>query len=419
MTAPAQVLLPEGTRLVHIGPHKTGTSALQGAFHLARGAASKQGVHYAGPNRQPLHAARQVAALTDSTAGARGELRQWARLVREIRSAAEPRILVSSEWFADAKEPGIRRIAHDLGPDQTHIVVTLRPLVRILASQWQQHAQAGHPAGFEPWLRTVFTEPESTMGRVFWHRHRHDRLVERWAGVVGLDRITVVVADDHDRDFLLRAFEGLTGLRTGTLSALDDHQNRSLTVAEIELVRRLHGALARAGIDPATRLKLMLFGAALRLRLRVPGPLEPRIEAPAWAVEDSTAIAQEIVRNLGQCGVRVIGNLSSLAAAPPDAGKASDGIGDPDWSALAAAAAMGVLGFSGLARGRRPAGAAAWPDAAPPRRAAAPLDMDAIGAVSTPRLVAVFAARIRGAVRSRLPWKPAGGGRLARRGQAG
>jgi hypothetical protein len=30
------LLGPEGTRLVHIGPFKTGTTALQGAFHASR-----------------------------------------------------------------------------------------------------------------------------------------------------------------------------------------------------------------------------------------------------------------------------------------------------------------------------------------------------------------------------------------------
>ncbi|MEJ7756576.1 MAG: hypothetical protein WKF83_09890 [Nocardioidaceae bacterium] len=34
--APMDLLLPKGTRLLHIGPHKTGTTSLQGAFHNNR-----------------------------------------------------------------------------------------------------------------------------------------------------------------------------------------------------------------------------------------------------------------------------------------------------------------------------------------------------------------------------------------------
>ena len=44
----AAVLLEPGTRLLHIGPHKTGTTAIQGALHLARGRLAAAGVVYPG-----------------------------------------------------------------------------------------------------------------------------------------------------------------------------------------------------------------------------------------------------------------------------------------------------------------------------------------------------------------------------------
>ncbi|GEA79826.1 hypothetical protein [Cellulomonas uda] len=40
--------LPEGTRLVHIGAHKTGTSSVQGAFHDQRAELQAAGVQYPG-----------------------------------------------------------------------------------------------------------------------------------------------------------------------------------------------------------------------------------------------------------------------------------------------------------------------------------------------------------------------------------
>ena len=54
--AMAVLELPEGSRLVHIGPHKTGTTALQAAFHLARDRVEEQGIHYASYGRQPVTA---------------------------------------------------------------------------------------------------------------------------------------------------------------------------------------------------------------------------------------------------------------------------------------------------------------------------------------------------------------------------
>jgi hypothetical protein len=87
VTVPNTVPLPDGTRLVHIGPHKTGTTTLQGAFHLARHAASEQGVHYVGRNRQPIHAAQAVAALTAPPERESPAFRHWRRLVAEIAAA--------------------------------------------------------------------------------------------------------------------------------------------------------------------------------------------------------------------------------------------------------------------------------------------------------------------------------------------
>ena len=44
----AAVLLEPGTRLLHIGPHKTGTTAIQGALHLARERLAGERVVYPG-----------------------------------------------------------------------------------------------------------------------------------------------------------------------------------------------------------------------------------------------------------------------------------------------------------------------------------------------------------------------------------
>ena len=52
---------PDGALVVHIGPPKTGTTSLQGAFDRARAAILAQGVRYVGPRR---HSSRAVLAAT-------------------------------------------------------------------------------------------------------------------------------------------------------------------------------------------------------------------------------------------------------------------------------------------------------------------------------------------------------------------
>ena len=63
---PDPLLLAEGTRLVHIGPSKTGTSALQAALWGARASMREQGVHHAGPYRNPVSAVRAVTGQATS-----------------------------------------------------------------------------------------------------------------------------------------------------------------------------------------------------------------------------------------------------------------------------------------------------------------------------------------------------------------
>ena len=46
--------LPDGSRLLHIGPHKTGTTTVQAALHQSRAALAEHGVHLAGSNAHPI-----------------------------------------------------------------------------------------------------------------------------------------------------------------------------------------------------------------------------------------------------------------------------------------------------------------------------------------------------------------------------
>jgi hypothetical protein len=321
---PNSLLLPEGTRLVHIGPPKTGTTAVQGAFHAARKAARAQGVRYAGNVR---HSAGAVLAVTGRPSffqtSKPPDMRMWNSLVRSIRNARQPRVVLSSEFFADAKPDVIPRIVDDLDRSRIHIVVTLRPLVRILPSQWQQYIQSGARAAYGDWLDAMFNRPATAQTPSFWRRHRHDELIRRWAEVVGPERMTVIALDESDHDMVLRVFERLTGLSEGTLVAMPDVMNRSMTWPEIEAVRAFNVSFKAERLSNDVLSQVMRFGAALYMKTREPEPDEPRILTPAWAVERATAVAREIVDGISASGVRVVGDLERLAG-PPGAGSTGD-----------------------------------------------------------------------------------------------
>jgi hypothetical protein len=348
---PPDLLLPANSRLLHIGPHKTGTTALQAALWGARDELRRQGVLYPGPTRNPANAVRAVTGRAGPYGGEDPPpIALWSALVREIDRAPEPRVVVSSEFFAAADSDAIARVVRDLERSRIHVAVTLRPLVRILPSMWQQNVQTGRTASFESWLEGVFREPPKTPNQAFWRLHRHDELVRRWADAVGADRVTVVVLDERDRGRLLRVFEAFLGLRAGTLTLDDDLANRSLTLPEVEAVREFNRAFAEAALPQEVHSRVMRYGAAQLMKRRRPGANEPRVAVPGWAVERATRAQREIVDGIGRLGVRVVGDLGRLAdSTAPE--PTQDGAVDPAIAReVAASMAMGVLVASGAAR---------------------------------------------------------------------
>lgn len=360
------ILLPEGVRLLHIGPPKTGTSSLQAAFHQNRAATLSQGVRYAGSAR---HSGSAVLAVTGRPSFAQDSgppsIRKWEALLRHVRTAGDMRVVVSSEFFADAEPPAVKRVVDDLGRDRLHVVVTLRPLDRIMPSQWQQYVQSNLKIGWLPWLERTLEKPPGPTP-TFWRRHRHDELVDRWAAEVGPENMTIVVIDERDHDHVLRVFEQLLGLRTGTLVADEELVNRSMTWPEVEAVRAFNMAFRDAGLGKALFHKVMHFGTAAYMKERIPPPEEPRVRLPAWARAQVADISREIVTNLKSRSTPVIGDLDTLTSvAGPGAGGVESGRSTDAAPCItpeiAAMMAVGMAVVAGRARGTRsraPAGRA-------------------------------------------------------------
>jgi hypothetical protein len=201
--------LPAGTRLLHIGPHKTGTTAVQGALFAAKEEMARYGVDFPAHTRHPVEAVLAACARPAMMGDPVPTGRHWQRLLDQVRATGERTCVISSEFFADTDdETVIARVVEQLGGDRVHVLVTLRPLARVMPSQWQQYVRNGLRLGYEQWLEQMLRRPPYDRPTPsFWRRHRHDRLVERWVSATGPDRVTVVAVDDRDRDALMRTFE--------------------------------------------------------------------------------------------------------------------------------------------------------------------------------------------------------------------
>jgi len=323
--------LRAGVRLVHIGPHKTGTTALQGAFKASRERLAAAGVFYPGQGRQPLWSILAVTRQPALVGDPAPDMAYWDNLVRSIAAAGDQRVVLSSEFLAGADDAAARRVVGDLGP-QVHVAVTLRPLTKILPSQWQQYLQNGYSMPYLDWLDGVLSDPPRTPTPGFWRRHRHDRLIARWAAAAGPENLTVIVVDESDRLMLLHTFAAMLGLPDGVLVPEDGIANRSLTLAEAEVVRRLNEEFKRRQWPGRSYARFMRNGAVERLKSRRPGPDETPITTPAWALKRAASIGAEMARNISALGVRVVGDLSTLGAEPamPDWADAEPAL--PDWA---------------------------------------------------------------------------------------
>ncbi len=329
------LLLPPGSRLLHIGPHKTGTTAIQVSLQKSRRRLAEHGVRYVGINR-----ARR-AAWAIGVRGAPGVLarqpeKRWHDLVADLHDDPSPRACISNEDFGRAEPPQVRRIADELGGREPHVVTVVRRLDKLLPSLWQQRVKVGSPLDYDAWLRIVLDRPgepatwddptssQHTERTNVWYAHDVGALVRRWADVVGPERITLIVTDDSDRELLPRTFERMLGLPTDLLALYPDESNRSLPWGEVEFIRAINEALIARGIPQHERRRLVARGLVPDLMAR---PAADRSRSspplPAWAAPVVQELNDARVDAIGTLGVRIVGDPDSLRVSGIPAGDAS------------------------------------------------------------------------------------------------
>jgi hypothetical protein len=318
--------LAPGGRLLHIGFRKCGTTAIQGALRRARDPLAAAGILYPGKHSNHTFAALAITGRTRGaiTRGARPQpMSQWTKLVDEVAGITpQQRAVVSSEFFDVADEPTIRKIVAGLGDDRMDVVVTARPLSKILPSAWQQQVQAGLQRSYGDWLKNVLDGNDTLKTyATFWERHDHAEVLSRWAGVVGPERVTLIVLDEHDRGLPYRSFETMLGAPAGTLREEPNRTNRSMSSAEVELIRQINKAIFTTDISWNEYNAWIYRGASERvLAQRLPEPDEPRTVTPRWALERATEISAGFAERIDGLGIRIVGDLQRLAALAPATG---------------------------------------------------------------------------------------------------
>ena len=302
---------------MHVGPYKTGSTALQGALHRARDELARHDAAYAGQGSRAMRAG--WAVLGETPRGRHTAVdAEWSALVDDVRHKADARLCLSSEDLAMAGPDVVRRIVTDLGADRVHVLVVARRLDRLLPSQWQQRTQEFGTLTYDAFLHAVLDEDvpdDDPTRRTFWRSHDLADLVGRWVAEVGGDRVTVVVADEDDRTLLPSTVERLLALPPGLLEV--HGSNPSLTAAGVELFRRLNGvAEQRAWPDAVfARIAKAMVGEMQQV------PRHPDDDTvrglPAWAVDRVRHLSRERATALLASGAVLVGDPSLVEACDP------------------------------------------------------------------------------------------------------
>jgi hypothetical protein len=401
-----------GTRLVHFGFHKSGTTAIQEAFVDARTRLGKIGVGYPTTGGQRHHgkAALGLAGMHYGwkSTGVSYDETFWTDLVAEVEGYGDQTVVISSEHLAQVEPRIIRRIVKDLGPRAVHAVATVRPLERILPSSWQQYVKGGLALPYIDWLKKVLADPpDPGVTPNFWRRHSHGDIITRWAELLGPENVTLVVIDETDRTVLFRSFEALLSLPPDTLSATQRRDdNRSMTAAEAELVQRVAQAVRKRGVDWDFFFTVIRSGVAQRMaRERLPAADEARLATPKWALERAAEIGERAATQIEASGITVVGDLQSLGRYTGIPG--ADHQPPPEWVPVAAAVEAvlgGIENYERYAREvttkmkRDPAAATGEPEVRPPPM----LNGRPVSDITSRALIAALRGRVKDRLRRTL-----------------
>lgn len=306
--------------VAHVGFHKTGTTSLQESFSAQRKELKAQGVIYPDLGQKAHH--RAAWALIGRSWGWKNKggrkfpIAEWKKLTRAINRNRRDS-LISSEFFCELSEDQIRRFKDDVKSKQITIVFTIRPLVKLLNSSYQQYLKYGLTPTYEEWLHSVLDNPgESKLTPTFWKRHDHYKVIANWTKVFGPENIVVIVANEEEPSAIFDAFNSILNLKTNTLRQPEGvSSNRSLTHEEITLLLEVNRNFPKDRNWSDYEIYIRQ-GAIKHLTDNVkPSANSEKLRTPEWAEQRARDISANSVTKIKTLGVRFIGSLDNFEKA--------------------------------------------------------------------------------------------------------
>lgn len=310
--------------LLHVGLMKSGTTFIQGRLNVNRERLAEQGVLFPGPTW-----ARHARAVSDLIGSKHAEDGAWASLAEELR-AHPGTAIVSMEYLGPISAERIRQVRDDLAGSPVDVVVTVRDLGRSVPAMWQETLKNRQSWGWSEYLAAL--QDGGDAGRRFWRQQAADRVVSRWAEVLGPEHVTVVTVPPPGApgELLWERFCEVAGI-TGSQWDEAPRANESLGVASALLMGRINEHVGDLSL-PQYNKKIKALGKHVLVhRRRDEEPIG--FAVPRWLRKRSQAMVSAIEAS----GVRVVGDLGELEPLDvPGADPAAVGVEDQLDAAVAA-----------------------------------------------------------------------------------
>jgi hypothetical protein len=240
----------------------------------------------------------------------------WTRMLWRIKLSKLNKVVLSSEFLSELPLEKIQLLKKQVKGRQVKVLFTVRPLVKLLASSYQQYLKYGLKEDYVTWLHSVLDAPgQSKLNPTFWKRHMHGEVVQRWASVFGAENITVVIVDEQKPELLFESINDYLGLPTGFVNPQPTGSNRSLSLEEQTLLLEINRRFPKERSWPEY-LTFIRNGYVRELTDKVPVKAgKEKLPTPTWAIDAGNKIATQSKQKLQDLGLKVYGDLESLDSA--------------------------------------------------------------------------------------------------------
>ena len=135
--------------------------------------------------------------------------------------------------------------------------------------------------------------------------------------MVGPERVAVVVGSTSNRRLLFDSFEDMLSLTRGTLHNDQGPDNRSLSIPEVDLLRRLNISLRDTMTFEEYNFLWRQGGIRYLVENRRTAPDEQSLGLPAWAKSRAREIGHDFVTRIAESGAYIFGELEDLVPSTP------------------------------------------------------------------------------------------------------